>query len=119
MFQRFCESCVCVNALECVPLKSHTRQAFRTIRPLEPSVLEACILWRRSGLNLDRPLHICNVAKGSTRGNACETTVGLMQVDITTEIGARSWPDAISSGESGLNRLAISLKGDAAAVQAA
>src|SRR5690242_16592073 len=28
-----------------------------TIWPLEPSVLEACILWRRSGLNLDRPLH--------------------------------------------------------------
>src|SRR5215213_7919575 len=50
-----------VTGPECVSLKSHTRQAFRTIRPLEPSVLEACILWRRSGLNLDRPLHSSGV----------------------------------------------------------
>src|ERR1051325_8325618 len=46
-----------VTGSECPPLKSYTRQAFRTIRPLKPSVLQACILWRRSGLNLDRPLH--------------------------------------------------------------
>src|SRR5215213_4727623 len=46
-----------VTGPERVPLKSYTRQAFRTVWPLGSSVLEACILWRRSGLNLDRPLH--------------------------------------------------------------
>ena len=74
----------------------------RTIWPLEPSVLEACILWRRSGLNLDCPLHICNVAKGSTRGNACETTVGLMQVKNPASSGGcgngSSRPPAILLG---------------------
>src|SRR3954471_4165467 len=45
-----------VTGPERAPLKSHTRQVFRAFWPLERSVLEACILWRRSGLNLDRPL---------------------------------------------------------------
>jgi hypothetical protein len=36
--------------------KSYTKQFLRTFWPMEPSVLEACILRRRSGLNLDRPL---------------------------------------------------------------
>src|SRR5215213_7010847 len=45
-----------VTGPEHAPLKFHTRQSFRAFWPLEPSVLEACILWRRSGLNLDRPL---------------------------------------------------------------
>src|SRR3954471_17005253 len=46
-----------VTGPERTPLKSHTRQSFRAFWPLELSVLKACILWRRSGLNLDRPLH--------------------------------------------------------------
>jgi hypothetical protein len=40
------------NGGERVPLKFH----IRNLLALEPSALEACILWRRSGLNLDRPL---------------------------------------------------------------
>ena len=55
-----------VTGPERVPLKSHTRQVFRTFWPLEPLVLEACNLRRWSGLNLDRPLQVSSCLRGSS-----------------------------------------------------
>jgi hypothetical protein len=49
-----------------VPLKFHIIQVIRTFRPSEPSVLEACILWRRSGLKLNRPPHIAKQPENDT-----------------------------------------------------